>query len=132
MSTIPNTFLNDLLDPLAQCFTPAVAQEVVNLRFDARVQEKLDDLRQKANEGTLSPEERAEYEALIETLDVIAVLQDKSRQILQDRAGKLIEEPALTRLSARDRDLFVALLDAPPEPNDALRQAADRYRERCG
>jgi uncharacterized protein (DUF1778 family) len=24
------------------------------------------------------------------------------------------------------------LLDAPPEPNDALRQAADRYREHCG
>jgi hypothetical protein len=132
MSTIPNTFLNDLLDPLAQCFTPAVAQEVVNLRFDVKVQEKFENLRQRANEGSLTPEERAEYEALIETFDFIAVLQAKSRQLLQNRAGKQLEEPAHTRLSARDRDLFIALLDAPPEPNDVLRQAASRYREHCG
>ena len=86
MSTIPSHFLDDLLDPLAQCFTPAVAKEVANLRFANKVQKKLDDLRHKANEGTLTQDEREEYETLIETIDFIAVLQAKSRQMLQERA----------------------------------------------
>ena len=86
MSTVSITLLDDLLDPLAHCFTPAVAQEVVNLRFDAKVQAKLDDLRHKANEGTLTPEERTEYESFIETMDFIAILQAKSKRMLQEKA----------------------------------------------
>jgi len=87
MATIPVNSLDDLLDPLAQCFTPAVAQEVINLRFNGNVQNKLEDLRGKANEGTLTPEERSEYETLVETIDFIAILQAKSRRMLQERAS---------------------------------------------
>jgi len=87
MSTVSASLLDELLDPLAQCFTPAVAQEVVNLRYNRRVQAKLDNLRHKANEGTLTPEERTEYEALIETIDIIAILQAKSKRLLQEKAS---------------------------------------------
>jgi uncharacterized protein (DUF1778 family) len=47
-------------------------------------------------------------------------------------AHEAIEQGGPTRLSARDRDLFLQLLDAPPEPNEALCRAAERYRERRG
>lgn len=33
-------------------------------------------------------------------------------------------------LSVRDRDIFLALIDNPPEPNVALRKAAARYTKR--
>jgi hypothetical protein len=79
--------LDELLDPLAHCFTPAVAQDIVDLRFDAKVQARLEELRDKANEGTLTQQERADYETLIETIDSIAILQAKSRRILQEKAA---------------------------------------------
>jgi len=45
----------------------------------------------------------------------------------------LLEKPdALQPLSDRDRDLFLDLLDNPPEPNAAFRKAAEAYRERHG
>ena len=47
-------------------------------------------------------------------------------------AQETIEQGEATRLSARDRDLFLQMLNAPPEPNEMLRQAAKRYRERRG
>jgi hypothetical protein len=39
-------------------------------------------------------------------------------------------EDALTPLSDRDRDIFLALLDNPPGPNEALRKAMDRQKVR--
>jgi hypothetical protein len=48
---------------------------------------RIDDLRHKANEGTLSSEERDDYETLIETMDFIAILQAKSKQMLQGKAS---------------------------------------------
>ena len=79
--------LDELLDPLAHCFTPDVAQEIADLRFDPNVQARLEELRRKANEGTLTSQERGDYETLIETIDFIAILQAKSRQMLQEKAA---------------------------------------------
>ena len=41
----------------------------------------------------------------------------------------MIQEHELVTLSARDRERFVALLDNPPAPNEALRRAAVRHAE---
>jgi hypothetical protein len=41
-------------------------------------------------------------------------------------------EDELQPLSDRDRDLFLNLLDNPPEPNDAFLKAAAAYRKRHG
>lgn len=48
---------------------------------------------------------------------------------LVDRARDVVREHELTSLSDRDRDAFLALLDSPPAPNEALRRAAGRYRD---
>ena len=41
-------------------------------------------------------------------------------------------EESTAPLSDRDRDAFLALLDNPPEPGEALRRAAARRRARHG
>lgn len=86
MATVTSEILDELLDSLTHCFTPAVAEEVVKLRYDSRVQQKLEDLRHKANEGILSTTEKKEYEAFVEAVDFISILQAKSRQMLQEKA----------------------------------------------
>ncbi len=47
---------------------------------------------------------------------------------LVQSAMETIAKHDTTRLSNRDRGLFLALLDADAEPNQALKQAAERYR----
>lgn len=45
-------------------------------------------------------------------------------------AQQVMEQSAETRLSDRDRDLFLAMLDdADARPNDALAAAAKRYKK---
>jgi hypothetical protein len=75
--------LAKILDPVAACFTPEVAQRIVALRVDPEVQARITLLAEKCNEGTLAPEEMAEYEAYIHAMDVVAVLQKQAGALLQ-------------------------------------------------
>jgi len=50
--------------------------------MDPAVQERVDVLAEKANEGLLSESERAEYEAYINTDDFISILKLKARRYL--------------------------------------------------
>ncbi len=72
-----------MLDPVGQCLTPAVASRIAALRADPRMQHRLDELAEKNAEGRLTPREEAEYEACVEALDVIAILQAKARKALK-------------------------------------------------
>ena len=47
-----------------------------------------------------------------------------------ERAQRVIEEHNRFTLSDRDRDIFLAALENPPEPNKALRDAARKYGAR--
>ena len=79
------TGLDGLLEPLSRCLDIESAQRIVELRVDASVQERIDVLAERANEGTLSDEERMEYEALINTADFISILKLKARQHLASK-----------------------------------------------
>ena len=74
--------LAKILDPVAQCFTPEVAKRVAELRADPDVQARIEKLAEKCNEGTMTPEETAEYDAYIHAMDVVAVLQKKARTLV--------------------------------------------------
>jgi hypothetical protein len=74
--------LDRLLDPLARRFTPAAARALVDFRADPATQARIAELGDRCNEGNLSPEERAEYEAYVRAIDFIAILQSKARQLL--------------------------------------------------
>ena len=79
----PANFLDRLLAPIGDCLTPEVAEKLVNLRADAVVQTRLEELAAKSTEGSLTDAERAEYDSYIHTLDVLAVLQAKARSVLK-------------------------------------------------
>jgi len=79
--------LDALLDPVARCFTPETARALVTLPPNRRVHRRMKELGRKAGEGSLTPAEREEYEALIEVGDVITILQLKARLQLAGAAS---------------------------------------------
>jgi hypothetical protein len=81
MATV-HSALTDLLDPLGDCMTPEVAKKVVQLRASADANGRMQLLAGKSAAGTLSDEERGEYEACVSAGTFIAILQAKARQML--------------------------------------------------
>ena len=81
-----NTILDEVLEPVAGCFTLDVAREIAALKAASTLQVRLDELAGKANEGELTEEERVQYEAYVEAIDVISILQAKARKILATNA----------------------------------------------
>ena len=75
--------LDRLLEPFAVCLTPDVAAKVADLRADDTMQDRIDYLAERSNEGLLTPEERKEYAGYLHAIDVIAVLQAKARSVLR-------------------------------------------------
>ena len=82
-----SSYLDVLLDLVTECFTADVARRVAGLRIDPETQARVDELADKANEGTLSPEERAEYAEYVEAADLVAILQAKARRVLAQRVS---------------------------------------------
>ena len=58
-------------------------------------------------------------------------LRIRKAQVIPEDEVRFLEE-TIPPLSDRDRDAFLALLDNPPEPNEALRRAAAKYWKRHG
>jgi uncharacterized protein (DUF1778 family) len=65
-------------------------------------------------------EKAAEYSGESLTGFAVSTLVREARRVIQ-------EHEAVVTLSTRDRERFVALLDGPPVPNEALQRAAERY-----
>lgn len=81
----PNSPNSDpIFDPL---LAGDIAQRVLDYRPTADASARLESLRERANTGTLTDDEHAEYEQLIESLDLIAILQAKARAALDQRAS---------------------------------------------
>ena len=83
----PNPVLHRLIDPLGQCFTPDSARRLLKLKADRQLQERVAHLADKCNEGTLSPEERAEYENYVSFGTFVAMLKSKARLLLSESSG---------------------------------------------
>ena len=76
------TGLDGLLEPLSRCLDIESARRVIGLQIAAPVQERIDSLAESANEGTLTDDERLEYEALVNAADFISILKLKARRHL--------------------------------------------------
>jgi hypothetical protein len=81
------TVLDGLLDPLSRCLDAESARRLVEFRIPPTVQARVDVLAERANQGVLSEEERAQYEALINAADFISVLKLKAGQQLKSNGG---------------------------------------------
>ncbi|HJX11760.1 MAG TPA: hypothetical protein VJ733_14840 [Candidatus Binatia bacterium] len=79
---IKSAVLDKMLEPVARCFTPAVAQQIADLRADLAIQARIDELAAKCNEGELTEAEKREYGAYVEAIDLIGILQAKARTVL--------------------------------------------------
>ena len=80
--------LEQVLDPFVDCLTPEAARKIVALRADPVAQTRLDQLAERANEGVLTAEERAEYEKFRATFHMITLLQSKARGLLRDDVAR--------------------------------------------
>ena len=78
----PTTLLDGLLDPLSRCLDAESARRLAEFHIDPAIQARIDALAERANNGDLSEEERAEYEAFINTTDLISILKLKARRQL--------------------------------------------------
>jgi hypothetical protein len=77
-----------VLDSLTDCLTPEVAQRIVEIRVAPQVQARADELAVRANEGSLTAEERAQYEQFIDAMDILAIFQARARFLLSQRSRK--------------------------------------------
>jgi hypothetical protein len=75
--------LERLLAPVGRCFTEETARNLTAVRADPEAQARIAELADMCNEGTLSPEERVEYEAYIWTGSLLAILQAQARALLK-------------------------------------------------
>ena len=57
-------------------------------------------------------------------------VDDFAITVLSEQARKVVQENGMTMLSDRDRDAFLAILDADGEPSEALKRAAERFNRR--
>jgi hypothetical protein len=61
----------------------AFSFRVAEFRIAPKVEEKIRGLAEKANEGVLNEDERADYEAIINTADIISILKLKAERHLK-------------------------------------------------
>jgi hypothetical protein len=87
MSTAATTILDRVLEPVGAALGPETARRIIGLRPDAEAQRRIDELADRANEGTLTQDERGEYEALIAAATVVRLLQAKARAVLAGSNG---------------------------------------------
>jgi hypothetical protein len=84
MADIAHTdVLDRVLDPFTRCLTPEVARRIADLSADSATQTRVDELADKANEGQLSDQERAEYDAYRSAFHFVTILQTKARTLLK-------------------------------------------------
>jgi hypothetical protein len=87
MKTIKNPVLDRLVGPPSKCLTPEPAKRLLNLKADKHLQIRVTQLAEKCNEGTLTPEERLEYENYVHFGTFVALLKSKARLQLSKSLG---------------------------------------------
>jgi hypothetical protein len=75
-------FLSTYIEPIADELTPQQAQKLLAIKPDDKLMARVQELGDKANAGTLTQQERAEYEYYVDVDDVIGLLKAKARRLL--------------------------------------------------
>ncbi len=72
-----------MIDPFTQCLTRDSAQRIVDLRADADIQRRVDELAAIANLGQLTDDQRVEYDQYLMAFHFATIIQSKARRLLQ-------------------------------------------------
>lgn len=77
------TLLDRLVEPFAECLTAEAAQKIAALRAEPELQSRIDELAEKANLGTLSEDESADYDRYLAAFHFVTVMQARARRLLR-------------------------------------------------
>ncbi len=66
------------IEPVLKIILPEKINQVLGLRPDPRLQERISELATKSTEGELTPEERAEYEGYVRANKFTAILRQEA------------------------------------------------------
>lgn len=75
----------------------------------------------------LELKEKIEQAAIVSGVTVT----DFAISVLASSANDVLEKHQNRILSNRDRDIFLAMIENPPEPNEALKKAVQNYKKRA-
>jgi hypothetical protein len=82
----PAQLLSDIVEPLGRALTPSSAREILSIRASDGAHERIAELAERCNQGTLTPEEKAEYQLFVEVGDAVALLQTRARLYLSEHS----------------------------------------------
>ena len=72
--------------PIFGIFSPEQVHQIADYHADQALQDRITQLAEKANEGELTAEERAEYEGYAHANRFVAVLQAQARRRLSSKS----------------------------------------------
>jgi hypothetical protein len=81
------TTLERMVDPVSRCLTPEVARQIVALRADPALEQRVEELARKAENDLLNEAEHDEYETYVRASKFISILQSKARVLLSNDLG---------------------------------------------
>ncbi len=87
MQHMASTLIERMVEPIGRALTADAAREILDVRADHETQQRIDQLADKCNEGTLTPDERNEYQEFVSLFNILTVLQARARSIVDGRNG---------------------------------------------
>lgn len=84
MSPTTNEILDEVIQPIDPSFAPDFAQMVLRLRFSDRTKDRIRDLLQRNNAGTLTGDDKALLENYLLVGQLVDLLQAKARASLHN------------------------------------------------
>lgn len=81
------TILHRVLESVLRSLPPEAARQIAGAEADEELQQRVQELADKASAGTLTREEQREYQAYVDAGDIVATLQAVARKTLQTVAG---------------------------------------------
>jgi hypothetical protein len=86
MSTI-SSILDHYLEPVSTMFSREMAEAIINRKPEEHMVARVEELGRKADDGTLTEEERREYKDIVDAGDLISLLKSKARRYLDESPG---------------------------------------------
>ena len=81
-----SSIISEALRPITDSLTGETAKQFAELKFTGPIQDRVDLLASKCNEGELSEQERSEYDSLVKVGKILTVLKAKAKKIIAEQA----------------------------------------------
>jgi hypothetical protein len=79
---VSSTLLDQRVDPIVGCLTVEAAERLVASRADPALQQRVDQLAERANRGELMVGEQGEYDCFLAAFHFVTIMQSRARRLL--------------------------------------------------